>query len=81
LIGAALAGLGLVLSSIALALWIGSQIGSTVAGYALTGAGFLLSGAAVVAVRLRRGLGPQRSPVAQTMRELEKDTRWLKTGL
>jgi len=49
-----------VLSSIALALWIGSQVGSTIAGYALTGAGFLLAGAVLVAVRVRRGVGPQR---------------------
>ena len=32
LIGGALAGLGLVLSSIALALWIGNQVGSTIGG-------------------------------------------------
>jgi len=81
LIGGALAGLGLVLSSIALALWIGSQVGSTIAGYALTGAGFLLAGAVLVAVRLSRGVGPQRPLAGRTMKELEKDTRWLKSGL
>ena len=81
LIGGALAGLGLVLSSIALALWIGSQVGSTIAGYALTGAGFLLAGAALVAVRLSRGVGPQRPLAGRTMKQLEKDTRWLKSGL
>jgi hypothetical protein len=81
LIGGALAGLGLVLSSIALALWIGSQVGSTIAGYALTGAGFLLAGAVLVAVRLSRGVGPQRPLAGRTMKELEKDTQWLKSGL
>jgi len=81
LIGGALAGLGLVLSSIALALWIGSQVGSTIAGYALTGAGFLLVGAVLVAVRVSRGVGPQRPLAGRTMKELEKDTRWLKSGL
>ena len=81
LIGGALAGLGLVLSSIALALWIGSQVGSTIAGYALTGAGFLLAGAVLVAVRVRRGVGPQRPLAGRTMKELEKDTQWLKSGL
>ncbi len=81
LIGGALAGLGLVLSSIALALWIGSQVGSTIAGYALTGAGFLLAGAVLVAVRVSRGVGPQRPLAGRTMKELEKDTRWLKSGL
>jgi hypothetical protein len=81
LIGGALAGLGLVLSSIALALWIGSQLGSTIAGYALTGAGFLLAGAVLVAVRVSRGVGPQRPLAGRTMKELEKDTRWLKSGL
>lgn len=81
LIGGALAGLGLVLSSIALALWIGSQMGSTIAGYALTGAGFLLAGAVLVAVRVSRGVGPQRPLAGRTMKELEKDTRWLKSGL
>jgi hypothetical protein len=81
LIGGALGGLGLVLSSIALALWIGSQIGSTIAGYALTGAGFLLAGIVLVAVRLRRGIGPQRPLAGRTIKELEKDTRWLKSEL
>jgi hypothetical protein len=81
LIGGALAGLGLVLSSIALALWIGSQMGSTIAGYALTGAGFLLAGAVLVAVRVSRGVGPQRPLAGRTMKELEKDTQWLKSGL
>jgi len=81
LIGGALAGLGLVLSSIALALWIGSQVGSTIAGYALTGAGFLLAGAVLVAVRVSRGVGPQRPLAGRTMKELEKDTQWLKSGL
>ena len=81
LIGGALAGLGLVLSSIALALWIGSQVGSTIAGYALTGAGFLLAGAVLVAVRVSRGVGPQRPLAGRTLKELEKDTQWLKSGL
>jgi hypothetical protein len=72
LIGGALAGLGLVLSSIALALWIGSQVGSTIAGYALTGAGFLLAGAVLVAVRVSRGVGPQRPLAGRTMKELRK---------
>ena len=81
LIGGALAGLGLMLSSIALALWIGSRVGSTIAGYALTGAGFLLAGAVLVAVRVSRGVGPQRPLAGRTMKELEKDTRWLKSGL
>ena len=81
LIGGALAGLGLVLSSIALALWIGSQVGSTIAGYALTGAGFLLAGVVLVAVRVSRGVGPQRPLAGRTMKELEKDTQWLKSGL
>jgi uncharacterized membrane protein YqjE len=77
-IGGALAGLGLVLTSIALALWIGGQLGSIVAGFALTGAGFLLSGAAIVAVRLGLGVRPQKALAERTMRELEKDTRWLR---
>ena len=81
LIGGALAGLGLVLSSIALALWIGNQVGSTIGGYALTGAGFLLAGAVLVTVRLSRGVGPQRPLAGRSIKELEKDTRWLKSGL
>jgi hypothetical protein len=81
LIGGALAGLGLVLSSIALAQWIGDQVGSTIAGYALTGACFRLAGAVLVAVRLSRGVGPRRPLAGRTLKELEKDTRWLKSGL
>jgi hypothetical protein len=78
LIGGALAGLGLVLASMALALWVGSQVGSIVAGYALTGAGFLLAGAVIVAVRLKLGVRPQLPVAERTMKELEKDTRWVK---
>jgi len=78
LIGAVLAGLGLVLSSIALALWIGSHVHSTAAGFALTGAGFLLTGAVIVAVRLKLGIRPQQPMAGRTLKELEKDTRWLK---
>jgi uncharacterized membrane protein YqjE len=77
-IGGALAGLGLVLTSIALALWIGSQVGSIVAGFALTGGGFLLAGAAIVTVRLRLGVRPQQPLAERTLKELEKDARWLR---
>jgi uncharacterized membrane protein YqjE len=77
-IGGALAGLGLVLASIALALWVGSQVGSVVAGYALTGGGFLLTGAVIVAVRLSLGIRPRQPMAQRTLKELEKDTRWLK---
>lgn len=79
LIGGVLAGLGLVLSSIALALWVGSHVRSTVAGFALTGAGFLIAGAALVVARLLHGVGPQRALPVHTMKELEKDSRWLKS--
>ena len=81
LMGGALAGLGLVLSSIALALWIGNHLGSTLVGFAITGAGFLIVGAVLVAVRLRRGVGSKRLLPERTMKELEKDTRWIKSAL
>src|SRR5258705_8495506 len=42
--GGALLGLGLVLASIALALWIGNHLGSALAGFAVTGGGFPLLG-------------------------------------
>src|SRR5438034_1304987 len=58
--GGALLGLGLVLASIALALWIGNHLGSPLAGFAVTGGGFLLMGAVLVAVRLHLGVGPKR---------------------
>lgn len=77
-IGGALAGLGLVLTSIALALWIGSQVGSIVAGFALTGGGFLLAGAAIVTARLLLGVRPQQPLAERTVKELEKDVRWLR---
>jgi uncharacterized membrane protein YqjE len=77
-IGGALAGLGLVLTSIALALWIGSHLGSIVVGFALTGGSFLLAGAAIVTVRLRLGVRPQQPLAERTLKELEKDTRWLR---
>jgi uncharacterized membrane protein YqjE len=81
LIGAVLASLGLVLSSIALALWIGSHVRSSVAGFALTGAGFLIAGAALIVARVRHGVGPRQGLPGHTMKELEKDSRWLKSGL
>ena len=72
--------LGLVLSSIALALWIGNQLGSTLAGFAITGAGFLVVGAAMVAVRVHLGVGPKRLVPERSVKELEKDSRWIKSA-
>ena len=81
LIGGALAGLGLVLSSIALAIWIGNHLGSTLGGFAITGAGVLIAGAVLVAIRLQRGVGRKRLLPQRTVKELEKDTRWIKSVL
>ena len=81
LVGVALAGLGLVLSSIALALWIGNHVGSALGGFAITGVSFLVVGAVLVAVRLQRGIGPKRLLPERTVKELEKDTRWIKSAL
>ncbi len=78
--GGALAGLGLVLSSIALALWIGNHLGSTLAGFAITGAGFLAVGIVMVAVRVHLGVGPKRLVPERTVKELEKDSRWIKSA-
>ena len=41
----------------------------------------LLAGAVLVAIRLSRGVGPRRPLAGRTLKELEKDTRWLKSGL
>jgi uncharacterized membrane protein YqjE len=79
--GGALLGLGLVLASIALALWIGNHLGSALAGFAATGGGFLLVGAVLVAVRLHLGVGPKRLVPERTVKELEKDSRWIKNAL
>jgi uncharacterized membrane protein YqjE len=80
--GAAIAGLGLLLTGIALSLWIARFVGSLTAGFALTGGGFLVIGAVVVVVRVRRGLIPQRHLLPdQTTTELRADARWLKNGL
>jgi hypothetical protein len=76
-----LLGLGLVLASIALALWIGNHLGSALAGFAVTGGGFLLVGAVLVAVRLHLGVGPKRLVPERTVKELEKDSRWIKSAL
>jgi len=78
--GGALVGLGLVLSSIALALWIGNHLGSTLAGFAITGAGFLAVGIVMVAVRVHLGVGPKRLVPERTVKELEKDSRWIKSA-
>ena len=81
-VGAALAGLGLMLASIALALWIARVAGSLPAGFALTGGGLLGVGVIVVAVRVRRGLFPQRHLLPdRTTHELRADARWLRNGL
>ena len=79
--GGALAGLGLVLSSVALALWIGNHLGSTLAGFAITGGAFLAVGAVLVAIRIHLGVGPKRLVPERTVKELEKDSRWIKSGL
>lgn len=79
LVGGMLAGLGLVLGSIALALWVGNRLDSTLGGFALTGAGFLIMGTVLVAIRLQRGVGPKRLVPERTVKELEKDTRWIKS--
>src|SRR5499433_4510633 len=42
--GGVVAGLGLVLASFALALWIGERLGSAPAGFAIAGGAFLLIG-------------------------------------
>lgn len=79
--GAVLAGLGLVLASFALALWIGSLLGSAPAGFAMVGGALLLIGVAVIGVRFKRGVGPRRLVPERTAKELEKDTRWIKNAL
>lgn len=80
-LGAAIAGLGLLLTGIALSLWIARFVGSLTAGFALTGGGLLVIGAVVVAVRVRHGLIPQRHLLLdQTTSELRADARWLKNG-
>jgi uncharacterized membrane protein YqjE len=78
--GAVVAGLGLVLASFALALWIGDRLGSAAAGFAITGGSFLLIGAVVIAIRLQRGVGPKRLVPERTVKELEKDTRWIRNA-
>lgn len=75
--GAVLTGLGLVLASIALALWIGNLLGSAPAGFAIVGGALLLIGVVVVGVRLKRGVGPRRLVPERTVKELERDTRWI----
>ena len=79
--GGVVAGIGLVLASMALAVWIGDQVGSSAAGFAITGAAFLAVGAAVVLVRLWLGVGPRRFIAERSVKELEKDSRWIKSGL
>jgi len=79
--GGVVAGLGLVLASFALALWIGDLLGSSPAGFASVGGAFLLIGVVVIAVRLKRGVGPRRLVPERTVKELEKDTRWIKSAL
>ena len=79
--GGVVAGLGLVLASFALALWIGGLLGSGPAGFAIVGGAFLLIGVVVIVVRLKRGVGPRRLVPERTVKELEKDTRWIKSAL
>jgi uncharacterized membrane protein YqjE len=79
--GAVVAGLGLVLASFALALWIGDLLSSAPAGFAIVGGAFLLIGVVVIVVRLKRGVGPRRLVPERTVKELEEDTRWIKSAL
>src|SRR5215831_14899087 len=64
-----------------LALWIGDLLGSAPAGFAIVGGALLLVGVVVIAVRLKRGVGPRRLVPERTVKELEKDTRWIKSAL
>src|SRR5262244_3389000 len=52
--GGVVAGLGLVLASFALALWIGDRLGDAAGGFAIVGGTLLLVGVVVIAVRLKR---------------------------
>ena len=79
--GSVVAGLGLVLASFALALWIGDLLGSAPAGFAIVAGAFLVIGVVVIAVRLKRGVGPRRLVPERTVKELEEDTRWIKSAL
>ena len=81
-VGGAIGGLGMLLTSIALALWLADLMRSLTAGFGVTGGALLLLGALIVAVRLRRGVIPQgRLLPDRTTKELRADARWLKNGL
>jgi len=80
-IGGAIAGLGLVLGTMALAFWVAGSVGSVAAGFGVTGLAFLAIGAIIVAIRVGRGVDRSRSrALARTTSELRKDARWLSNG-
>jgi hypothetical protein len=77
MIGGMLAMLGMLLLSIAAALWIGTAVGSLPGGYGIVGGALALSGAGVLTLAGAR-LRKQRVVPQETIQELRRDVKWLK---
>ena len=75
--GGVLATIGLLLLGIAAAVWIGSAIGSVIAGYGIVGLVFVLGGGCLLAVGRGR-LGTQFLLPQKTLQELRRDATWIK---
>ena len=80
MIGGMLAMLGLLLLSIAAALWIGTAVRSLPGGYGIVGGALALGGAVVLTLAGAR-LRKQRVVPQETIQELRRDAKWLKNEL
>lgn len=76
LVGVVVVTLGLLLLSIAVALWIGAAIGSVPSGYGIVGLVFVLGGGALLAMRGR--LEKQQLLPRKTLQEFRRDAKWIK---
>jgi uncharacterized membrane protein YqjE len=77
LMGVVVVTLGLLLLSIAVALWIGAAIGSVPSGYGIVGLVFVLGGGALLAA-MRGRLEKQQLLPRKTLQEFRRDGKWIK---
>jgi uncharacterized membrane protein YqjE len=77
LVGVVVVTLGLLLQSIAAALWIGAAIESVPGGYGIVGLVFVLGGGSLLAA-MRGRLEKQQLLPRKTLQEFRRDAQWIK---
>jgi uncharacterized membrane protein YqjE len=77
LVGVVVVTLGLLLLSIAAALWIGAAVESVPGGYGIVGLVFVLGGGSLLAA-MRGRLEKQQLLPRKTLQEFRRDAQWIK---